>query len=157
MAAPTPTTRVVPTAIKLKDGFKTLLTCKRKPNIKFYEKQVQPPGLDFGEPIDTTTMLNVEWRTKWASALKDMSPVEATVGYDPAVYDEIGEVGGINDEWTVRLSDGSTIAFWGILTKFMPAALQEKTFPEASVTIVPTNEDNDGAEQGPVFNFVEGT
>lgn len=157
MAAPTTTSRVVPSAIKLKDGFKTTLTPKRNPDIKFYEKQVTPPGLDFGDPIDTTTMLNVEWRTKWASALKDMSPVEAKVGYDPAVYEEIEEVGGINDEWTIRLSDGSTIAFWGILTKFMPDALVEKTFPEASITIVPTNEDNDGAEQGPVFSFVAGT
>ena len=63
MAAPTPTVRITPPGIFLRDGFSTLITFAVDPNIDLWEKVVKPPGLDGGEKVETTTMHNTVWRT----------------------------------------------------------------------------------------------
>lgn len=158
MAAPTPTARVLPDGRLLQGGFKSLITLARDTNIKFWEKTVQPPSLDGGEPIDFSTMHNTRYHTKAPRSLIDMGPVVAVCEYDPKVYDEIRE--SINEPTTVTVlwKDGSTLAFYGWLQKFETAAMEEGAAPEATVTICPSNWDyvND-VEAAPVLTEVSGT
>lgn len=158
MAAPTPTPRVLPTGKNLPDGFKSLITFARKTNISFWEKTVQPIGLDGGDPIDTTTMHNIHWRTFRPRHLKTGTPFTCKVAYDPVVFTDIQSLINQDDTVTQTLSDGSTIAFYAFLQKFEPGELQEGQFPEATITVVPTNWDAaNGVEADPVVTPVSGT
>lgn len=158
MAAPSTTARVTPAGIVLPDGHSTQVAFSLDPNVAFWEKNVTPPGLDGGEPIDTTTMFNATYRTFAPRALMTLTPMTMTGLYDPDVYDEIIAI--INNEGsiTVHFSDGSTLDFFGYLQKFDPAELVEGTAPEATITIVPTNYDPvNHVEAGPVMTEVAGT
>lgn len=157
MAAPTTTARSTPLGIKLDDGYSTKIACAADPDISFWERTITPPGIDGGEPIDTTTMHNTVWRTMSPRSLRTMTPVTVSAAYDPDIYDEAAALINLNREWTVTFPDGSTLDFWGALTQFTPGELVEGTFPEASITIVPTNQDNAGDEQAPVMTEVAGT
>src|SRR5688572_27171775 len=158
MAAPTPTARVAPSGIKLCDGYQTLVTPASDPNIEFWEKSVTPPGIDGGDPIDSTTMQNDEWRTMCPRRLKTLTESTLTAGYDPNLYNSILALINIETTWTVTYPDGSTLAFYGFLKMFEPQELTEGGFPEATITIVPTNYDpvND-VEAAPVLTSVAGT
>lgn len=158
MAAPTPTTRDTPLGIPLKDGYQTLVTCALDPDISIWEKMVTPPGIDFGEPVDFTTMWNTTYTTFQPAALATLTPCEFTAGYDPDVYDEILAIGGTNTTFTVTFPDGSTLAFYGFLRSFTPAQVQLGTMPEATCNIQPTNWDPaNNVEASPVMTEVEGT
>ena len=157
MAAPTPTARSTPGGLKLKDGFSSMLTFAADSDIMLFEKSVQPPSLDGGEPVDTTTMHNTLYRTVAPRKLITLGSHTIKCAYDPKVYDQIIDI--INDETTitVEFSDGSTLAYYGYLQKFEPEAMEEGTMPMANVTIVPTNIDASDVEAGPVMNEVSGT
>jgi hypothetical protein len=157
MAAPTPTARQTPAGRKLKDGFKATITFKRFPAIRLWEKSVTPPGWDGGDAIDTTTMHNSDLRTMYPRSLVTLTEASGTVAYDPKAYDEIRQAINVNDEITITYSDGSTLAFWGWLRTFEPSELQEGEFPEAEITITPSNVDDDDAEQFPVMTEIAGT
>lgn len=159
MVAPTPTARVSPHTndIPLFDGHSSTITLGLNPDIAFFEKTVTPPGLEGGDPIDTTTMHNTTWRTKAPRALKDLEPITTTAAYDPILYDEILEAINRRDTITVTFSDGSTLCFYGFVQNFKPNELQEGEMPDASITIVPTNQDTAGVEEGPVLAEASGT
>ena len=157
MAAPTPTTRVTPDGIKLDDGYQTLVTFEADTNISFWEKSINPPGLDGGETNDTTTMHNVTYRTSAPRALKTMTEMTITAAYDPDLYDEALALINVETVITVTFPDGSTLAFWGYLRVFAPSEVAEGSQPECSLTIQPTNQDTDGAEQAAVMTEVAGT
>lgn len=159
MAAPATTVRQTPTGRKLDEGFPTKIAFSRSPAVSFWEKTVQPPGVDGGEPVDTNTMHNVAWRTQNPRVLKTLTPHTTKVAYDPNVYntivnDLINQKGAI----TVRFPDGSTLDYWGYLQKFEPDQIEEGKQPEATVTIVPTNWDYvNNVEAAPVLTSVSGT
>lgn len=158
MAAPTPTPRGVPSAAALHEGFHSKVTIQTYPNIAFYEKTVQPPGFDGGEPIDQTTQFNVQVRTKWPRTLIDLDPVSCPdVAYNPAVITTILAACNKNDVITVSFRDGSTICFWGYLRSFKPNPTKEGEQPMAAVIFQPTNLDSSGAEQLPVLTTGTGT
>ena len=163
MAAPAPTARQTPTGYKMKDGFSTRITFANAPAINFWEKEVTPPGLDGGGPIDITTMLNTKWRTKAFPTLKDLTEFTVNAAYDPDVFDPVDPTGSAhglvneNQVITVRFPTGDTIAFWGACTKVAPGSHKEKEMPMCTLTIVPSNVDNSGAEQDPVYTPAAGT
>lgn len=157
MSAPTATARQTPAGIKLDDGFKTLVCPAANPTISFWEKTVKPPGLDGGDAIDTTTMHNNTWRTKAPRALVTMTDGDCKAAYDPNLYNTILTLLNVKTVWTVTFPDGSTLAFWGFLKSFAPDELKEGAQPEATVMIVPTNQDSTGTEQAPVLTSVAGT
>lgn len=156
MAAPRTAERGTPAGIKLDDGYSTKVACYDDTDISFWERSVTPPGLDGDEPINTTTMFNVTYRTFSPRALKTLTPFTMSAAYDPDIYDQALALINKNKEWTVTFPDGSTLDFWGFLQKFEPGELVEGTFPEATITVVPTNQDNDGAEQAAVMTEVAG-
>src|SRR5687768_14045955 len=117
MAAPSATVRSAPAGIHLDDGYQTLITCALDPDISFKEKTVQPPSIDGGDPIDTTTMHNVDYRTKAPRQLVSHGDGSATVNWAPEVYSQILAVVNRPTTWTYKLPDGSTYAIYGYLQK----------------------------------------
>ncbi len=158
MTTPSTTARQTPAGIKIDDGFSTKIAFARAPTVSFWEKTVKPPGLDGGDPVDTNTMHNVAWRTKSPRQLKTMTESTTMAAYDPAVYTQIVELINKEGSITVHFPDGSTLDFYGYLQKFEPGDLKEGEQPEASITIVTTNQDPvTGAETPPVVTSVAGT
>ena len=147
---------------RLKQGYPTTITISSYwdstgPNVTFWEKTVQPPGIDGGEPIDTTTMRNTAVRTKSPPVLYDMTPLNCNVAYDPTVYDSIMSAINKNAEIVVVFPDGATLTFWGYLKSFTPQDITDTNEPVAAITIVPTNVNNDDEEKIPVVETGAGT
>lgn len=159
MAAPPTTARLIPSGWKMPDGFKTTVAFAIEPGVWLWEKSVTAPGVDGGEGIDTTTMLNTAWRTKDARQLKTLTDFTMKTGYDPDVYiTMINTLVNRNGGVTVHFPDHSTLDFWGYVSKFIPDALEEGKFPEASTTVVVTNWDAVlHVEAAPVFTAATGT
>lgn len=158
MAAPSAVARTTPVGIKLEDGYSTKIAFTRDVDVSFWEITVTPPGWDGGDEIDTTTMHNTRYRTKSARSLKEMTPMSASVAYDPQVLDQIREL--INAEGTVtcHFPDGSSWAFYGYLKTFTPGEHSEGDMPTADIEIVPTQWDPaNRAEEAPVTTSVSGT
>lgn len=159
MANPVTTARQTPAGIMLDDGYSTKIAFARQPNISLWEKTVGAPGMDGGDPIDTTTMHNVTWRVMRARSLKTLTEFTFTAAYDPNVYNTILNT-LINQEGsiTVHFPDGSTLDFFGYLKMFEAPEHTEGEHPEATVTVVPTNYDPvANVEAGPVLTSVSGT
>jgi hypothetical protein len=138
-------------AMRIDDGWQTLITLANAPSIKLYEKSVTPPGIMMGGPNDTTTMRNLVWRTRAPKKLKTMDDLTFEAAYDPAVYPDIVDQIGVVQEVTVKFPDDSTLVFWGWIDTFKPNAIVEGSQPTASCTIVCGNQDEDGVETDPVF------
>lgn len=159
MAAPAPTARQTPVGLKLRDGYQALITLEVDPDISFWEKQVQPPGIEGGEPIPQTTMHNEVYRTQAPRSLKTVTSTTHQVAYDPVVTNQVVAIINQPTTITVTWSDGSTVAYFGYLRSFIPASMQEGVQPEAAIVIEPTNEDweNDYVEAGYSLTSVVGT
>lgn len=160
MTVPSATVRGTPDGIMLPDGFSSKITIGIDDTIEFWEKQVTPPALDGGDSVEQTTMFNVKWRTSLPRDLITLEDITTTVAYDPDIYDElIDTILNVNTTITVTFSDGTTLAFFGFLKRFEPAALVEGEQPEATVTFVATNVDPaDGlTEEGPTLVEVAGS
>lgn len=158
MAAPTPTVRVTPGGIMLKDGYRTLITFSRDTDVSLWEKKVTPFGLDGRESIDQTTMWNNDYVTKAPRSLVDTTDGSMTCSYDPAVYTQLVAMLNVEQTITYTVSDGTTVAVYGYLQKFEPQEMEEGTQPEAKVTIVHTNWDYvNKVEAGPAVASVSGT
>lgn len=133
------TARTTPTGDRLDDGYQTLIAFAADADVDLWEKTVQPPGVEGGDEVDTTTMHNETWRSRAARALKTLTNSSMTVAYDPAVYDQILSLINVNGWITVHFPDGSTLDFVGFLKNFTPNDLSEGAQPEATCEIVPTN------------------
>jgi hypothetical protein len=140
----------------LVDGFRTIFGFSALPGVFLREREVQTPELDGGGPIDTTTMLNVNWRTNAAKSLKTLGELTAQCQYDPFVYSQIiTTLLNANNLITMVFPDAATMTFWGFLNKFTPAPKKEGDFPLAEIKVVPTHRNGvpfQGivAEAGPV-------
>lgn len=159
MAAPANTARTTPAGRKLDEGFPTKIAFSRLPGASFWEKTVQPPGVDGGEPVDITTMHNVAWRTRNPRVLVDLMPHTVKAAYDPNWYNQIvNTLINAKGSVTVRFPDGSTLDYFGYLQKIEPDQIEEGKQPEATLTIVPTNWDYvNNVESPPVLTSVAGT
>lgn len=159
MASPATTSRSTPGGIKLKDGYQSLIAFALDPDVSFWEKEVQPSGLDSGGGIDANSMHNTLYRMMRAKSLISTPDITTLVSYDPNVYNNIisnliKQEGSV----TVQFADGSTVDFFGFLDKFIPAVMREGEEPEATITIVQTNYDPaNNVEAGPVLTSVVGT
>lgn len=163
MAAPaTDLTRIDPTsradAIMLEDGFTTKIAIEAKLNITFWDLTVTPPGVLGGDPIDTTTMFSVDWRTKALRKLKELGDVEFTAGYDPVIYTEATAIVNVGTTINIVFSDGTVFAFFGGLREFQPQSSEEGSRPEVNCVITPTNWDPvNNVRAEPVLLNVSGT
>lgn len=141
---------------RLRDGYPTTVDLTGA-GVTFWEKSVQPPGFDGGEPIDTTTMRNSTVRTKAPRSLYDVTPVQIQAAYDPTVYDTISAQINVNQVIVTTMPDGATITWWGYLKSFIPEANEEGKEPMAAITLIPTNVNGSGEETVPVVDPGSGT
>jgi hypothetical protein len=159
MAAPTPTARTSPTGKILENGHVSKITFARDANVNLWEIDVGQPAMDGGEPVDTTTQHNSQWRTRSPRTLIDLAPFTVTFGYDPIIREEaLNNLLNQRDTITIRYPDGSTLAFYGYLKSLTFDPLSEGEFPTGTAEIVPTNWDpTNDVEAAPVLTLVSGT
>ena len=132
------------TTIAFTDAYSTLTA-------ELFEKQVQPPSVEGGGEIDTTTMQNSAYRTKLAKQLKTLGQCTLQIAYDPAIYDAMISMVNDNQLITITFPDTSTLAFWGWIDVFSPNPLVEGEQPVADITIICSNQNDSKVETAPVF------
>lgn len=137
---------------RLDDGHATLITIENDPSIKLFEKEVTPPAINSGGPIDTTTMRNIAMRTAAPKKLKGLGQVTATCAYATSAMDAIYAQLGINQRLTVTYPNGARYRFWGWLDAFTPGAHSEGEQPTAEVVFQPSNRSNDDEESPPEYH-----
>lgn len=158
MAAPTVTNRGTPAGERLPNGYQSFFAFSRNPTISLWEMELTPPGIDGGDPVQTSTQHNEEWETMAPAALKTLTEHEFTAAYDPRVYDDILDLINQPDSITNHFPDTSSLVYWGYLKSFEPDSLSNGEMPQASCTIVPTNTDpTTGEEEPPVYTAGTGT
>lgn len=137
--------------LRLDDGFSTVITFQNLPSVRVYEKEVTPPGYTAGGAIDTTTMRNTAYRTSAPRKLKSLTQVAATVAYATEALEQIWAQIGVNQQIYITFPDESTLAFWGWVEEFTPAAHTEGEQPTANLVVVCGMRDADGNEIAPVY------
>lgn len=142
---------MAPTGNRIDDGFSTVIEFANTPNVQFWEKSLKPPGIAGGGANETTTMRNTRWRTNAPKKLLTLTESTITVAYDPALYNTIVAQLQVNQLCTITFADGSTLAFWGWIDEFEPDDVQEGEQPTATVTIIPSNQDDTPQEVAPVY------
>ena len=118
---------------KMKDGFKTLVLFSLDATVELYETSVKPPGYTAGGAIDTTTMRNTRFRTMCPKSLISATQVTISGGWDPALYNEMEAMIGLNQLITITLPTGDEVSVWGWIDSFEPSALEEGEFPTVDV------------------------
>ncbi len=137
--------------MRLDDGYQTLISFAEDPTVNFWEKTVTPPGMDGGGPTNTTTMRNLALRTFEPKFLVTMTENSFVAAYDPEVYVSVLAMINVKQLITITFPDGSTVAFWGWLDKFIPNEHQEGEQPTANCSIQPSNTNDSGVETLPVY------
>ena len=143
--------------LRLDDGFSTIITLANIPSVKIYEKEVTPPGLTGGGPIDTTTMRNDSWRTMSPKSLKSMTALTAVVAFATEAIQVIQEQININQLITVTFPDNSSLTFYGWVDEFTLGKFSEGEQPTATLTIQPSLHDAAGAEVAPDYEGPSGS
>lgn len=136
---------------RLDEGQGTHVTFADYPSIKLWEKEITPPGIDNGEPVETTVMANSVWETQAPRQLNKMDDISYKAAYASSVYSDLVSACGKNNILTVHFRDGSTLAVWGYLRSFKPDPIKKGEQSTAMVTIVLTMQDNSGVETAPVY------
>lgn len=140
-----------PNSKRLDDGFASLVEMTDFPDVKLYEKEVQPGGIDGGDKIPTSTMRNSVWDTFWHRSLKTATDINYTAAYADDALDDLIAAVNHNQQFVVTFPDGATRTVWGFMKSFIPQKMVIGKQPEADVVFVPTNVDNSGAEVAPVY------
>lgn len=136
---------------RIDDGFSTTVSFANDPTLKIYEKEVTPPSMDGGGANDTTTMRNSTLRTKAPKKLKSMDEITFKASYATNVYTSVWAMINVNQLITVTFPDTSTLAVWGWINMFKPDAVKEGSQPEATVTVILSNQNASGVETAPVY------
>ena len=158
MAAPPVTARVLPTHNKIGNGFPTTIALSLNNAINIFEKTVMPPGIDGGEMIDVTTMLNIAWRTMIPRNLKTLSPITIVGLYSAYLFIDIWAILNQQGAASVHFPDGDVLSFYATLNKFEAPAHAEGVAPEGTFTLTPTNWDPVNlVEAAPIMTSVSGT
>jgi hypothetical protein len=133
------------------DGFSTIFTIQNLPLVKLYEKEMTPPSISGGGPIDVTNMRSIGWRTNAPKQLKTMGQASASCAYATEAIDEIIEQLQVNQTITITFPDTSTITYWGWIDSFTPSAHKEGDQPTAAVVFHPSLRNVNGVETAPVY------
>lgn len=136
---------------RLDDGFSTQISFAENGAVHFWEKEVTPPGIDGGGPVNTTTMRNVKWRTQWPKKLKKFTQVKLTVAFDPVAVDEFDAMINVNQLITIKWADGDEMDVWGWIDKFTPGPATEGEQQEAEVIIEISMQNDSKVETDPVY------
>jgi len=158
MAAPTPQVRGAVTGVMLQDGFQTLLACSLGLTLAVSEKSVQIGAIDGGDPIVTTTMLNILYETKAAQCLQMWEDWVVIAAYDPHALTLLQSMINTPQTITVILPDDTSLTAYAYLKRNEFAPLVKGTMPEVTMTWVITNYDPVHCiEAGPVLTLGAGS
>lgn len=158
MAAPAISARALPIAIRLDDGFQSVIVASTNPALEIFEKTVQPGAFEGGDPIMTTTMLNQTCETKSPQRLKGVDDIVVVAAYDPAYLEDFWDMINVPDAYTTAWPDGSAQAQWAYMRRFEPSPLTKGEQPEATITFVVTNWDPYACEEAcPVWQSGTGS
>ena len=135
---------------RIDDGFSTTITLSGNTSISLWEKEVVPPGIIGGGPIDTTTLRNTTWRTAKPKQLKTVGNSTVVAAFDVSVYEEIVALTNINQRITVNFPDDSALQFYGFIDEFSLNPIVEGLQPTALMQMVPTNTNDAGSEVAPI-------
>lgn len=141
MAAPQLAVRAIPLAIRLDVGYQSLVVFNSIPNLAIFEKTVQPPSVNGGDPIQTSTMLNEFCETKAPQRLVGDDDGIVVAAYDPAVLSTLRQITNVPDSVTFAYPDGSAEVYWAYLKSAVKSPMQKDQQPEMTLTIVVTNWD----------------
>ena len=159
MAAPTPTTRVAPSASVLADdGFATKITLSSVPSLQIWEKSLTALGVEGGEPIDITNMFASSWHTSAPRSLKKLKPVKVKAFFDINAWPTL--VIQVNKKQTITLlfPNGATLCFYGFVYDIGEPEFVEGSPAMVDMMVNPTNWDYvNGVEAAPVFTSGSGT
>lgn len=154
----TPTARTDPAGIYLKNGWKALITVASKPDLEIWEIEVGAPGIDGGEPVDTTTQHNDILVTREPSSLIDLTPFDVLCAFDPIMYTRSITYVNKKDTLTVRFPDATTLAQYGWLQRLTAPRMIRGQMPTMTVTFCPANQNpQTGAEEAFTLTNVSGT
>ena len=116
------------------------------------ERELQPPAVDLGGQIETTTMLNNFVRTHAAKSLATIGELTLQCQYDPGIYAQMLSVvadstvsgsfrfrQGQNASHIITFPDGARFGFFGWYEKITPPSHKEGDFPLMEVKIQPSN------------------
>lgn len=155
-ASPVIAVRQMPVAIRLDDGYQSLIVWSSLPALRIMEKTVQPGAIEGGDPVMTSTMLNGDWETKSPQRLKGIDDIVVVAAYDPGANSTIASLINYPDNISTLWPDGSGQAVWGYLRRAEYSPLTKGEQPEVTLTIVVTNWDPiHCVEAGPIW--AEGT
>lgn len=148
------TPHVSPAGTKLDNSHHTVFTFAADPDVSLWQKVTKPPGLDGGDPIDTTTHENDTVRTKAPRALQEMTDATMECAYDPAVLDQLLALLNVPGSITVLFPNNSAWNFFGYLRSFdVNDNPDDGEQPTANCVIVCTNQDPvTGAETLPDYD-----
>lgn len=156
MAAPPVVIRIAPDGIRLDNGWQTLFIFQNAPGLDIWEKTVQRPAAEGGDPIETDTMLNALYLTKSPQCLVGFDEGVVVAAYDPAAMSDIDDQINVSQSLTHGYPDGSAYAYWGYLRRAEYSPMEKGVQPEVTLTIVETDWDPiNCVEAGPVY--VDGT
>lgn len=141
MAAPSTTARTTPDGAMLPNGYQALVAFDADPDFNLWEKEVTPPSLDGGDPVDTQTQHDVQFSTQRPRALTKIDGGQFTAGYDPLVLVDSGAMLNLEQSITWHFPDGSSIAYWGYLKAIKPTGMTDGNMPLCTAEIVITNWD----------------
>lgn len=130
----------------LVEGYQTLVTFSATPGLFLRVRELQPPEIDGGGEIDTTTMLNAAARTRSQKTLVHWNAITMQCQYDPFVYFQMSGTINVRQLMTVTFPDAAIVPVWGFVDKFTPTSLKEGEFPLAEVKFIPTHRTTTGAE-----------
>jgi len=134
----------------IQDGFRTVIRIAGFPGIMLRSREVQPPQLAGGAPIETYTMHDVRVMTYEPQHLIEIGDITAQCNYDPSVYATIlTSILNVKLSYTVVFPDNATITLYAFMYEFTPASLRKGEFPLAEVKIKPGNRNGVGAETTP--------
>jgi hypothetical protein len=152
MANPSISFRVIPIAVRLDVGYQAVIAWHSVTNLAVFEKTLQPPALDGGDPIMTTTQLNENYESKAPQRLRGHGDGVVVAAYDPHVFSTLEGLINVPDSITWGWPDGSAVAYWSYLRKVEFTAMEKGSQPEMTLTIVVTDWDPiNCVTAGPVY------
>jgi len=133
-----------------KDGYGVRITLETS-SLSFLETSVTPPGVDGGDGIDVTNNSKASYREMYPRTLKEITPISATVEYDPADIASIIAAINLAQDITVSFSAGDAVQVYGFLKSFTPSDQSEGEYPSADIEIIACGVDALNAEEGIVY------
>jgi hypothetical protein len=158
MAAPTANARSTPTAQKVDQGFKILISNSANLAVNFWEIEVTPQGVDGGDPINTSTQFNNKYHTKRPRALINAMGGKMKGQLCAGTRHEAEAMINIEGTITEHYPDGSTYAYYGYFKDVKFDAFKEGEKPTAEIEIIETDWDYvNSLEAGPTYTAASGT